>query len=286
MQAIKRDIAPVVYQKRQQSNVASSSKFNLNFPGTQGNTATTNKNSKSTNSKATKTNSNNNNNNNNDPSGAASSSAAPTGKNGKTTGKNGDKTGTDKGKQTTKAPSTTKTFDARLPAGGLSMITPAIINGPQYYRISDFVTFAWNFTSLKVTPTAVDVLATCSTNSATYTIALNQTIKGPTQAVTWDTGEYQATATIPLLIATYTLIVYDAASDVTASPRAGYLGAWDQFTFGMYTPQPYKGIEDFVCATCNAASSSMVTHTVSFMLGMCALTVLSFGWFVGVAGLW
>ena len=87
-------------------------------------------------------------------------------------------------------------------------------------------------------------------------------------------------------MATYTLIVYDAASDISATPKAGYLGVYDQFTFGMYTPQPYTPIADYVCATCNGAMSSMTRHTVGFMVGMVAVTVLSFGWFGGVAGLW
>lgn len=118
------------------------------------------------------------------------------------------------------------------------MVTPAAIAAAQYYKIGDFVTFAWNYTSLSVTPSAIDILASCRINSQLYTLALNQSVE-PTGAVTWDTNEYQATATIPLLTETYTLVIYDAAKDYTASPSAGYLGAFDQFTFGMYTPQPY-----------------------------------------------
>jgi len=115
------------------------------------------------------------------------------------------------------------------------MVTPAPIDGAQYYKIEDYVTFAWNYTSLSVTPTAVDVLASCATNNQMYTIALNQSITGPTGAVTWDTGEYQSTATIPLLVASYTLIIYDASKEITAIPSAGYLGTFEQLVFGMYT---------------------------------------------------
>ena len=118
------------------------------------------------------------------------------------------------------------------------MVTPAAIAAAQYYKIGDYVTFAWNYTSLSVTPTAIDVLASCSLNNQLYTIALNQSVQ-PTGAVTWDTGEYQATATIPLLTETYTLVVYDAGSDFTAIPKAGYLAVQDQFQFGMYSPQMY-----------------------------------------------
>lgn len=134
-------------------------------------------------------------------------------------------------------------FDPRLPAGGISMITPAALSGAQYYKIGDWVTFGWNYTSLSVTPSAIDILASCSANQATYTLALNQTVE-PTGRVLWDTGAYQKTATVPLLTQTYTLIIYDAAepAGVSATPRAGYLGAFNQYTFGMYSPQPYRGL--------------------------------------------
>ncbi len=119
------------------------------------------------------------------------------------------------------------------------MITPpaslAALN--QFYKVGDFVTFAWNYTSLSVSPKAIDIIATCSANQHTYTLATNQSV-GETDAVTWDTGAYQKTATIPLLTESYTLIVYDAAKDVSAVAQAGHLGA-GQFRFAMYTPQPY-----------------------------------------------
>jgi hypothetical protein len=119
------------------------------------------------------------------------------------------------------------------------MVTPNVMSGPQYYKIGDWVTFAWNYTSLSVTPTAVDILATCTKNQATYTLATNQTTTNATGVVLWDTGAYQSTATIPLLTETYTLIIYDADSSISAAASAGYLSVYNQFTFGMYTPQPY-----------------------------------------------
>jgi len=221
---------------------------------------------------------------------ASASSSAPTntkgnGKQTTTTGKGGTTNKNNNNQHTTAKYETTKTFDPRLPAGGISMVTPNIMSGAQYYKIADYVTFAWNFTSLSVTPTALDIMASCTTNSALYTIALNQSVSGATQAVTWDTGKFQSSATIPLLVATYTLIIYDADSSISATPRAGYLGVYDQFTFGMYTPQPYTPIADFQCATCNGASA-MERQTWKFLLGMVVVTVLSFGWFAGVAGLW
>lgn len=118
------------------------------------------------------------------------------------------------------------------------MITPAPIAGTQYYKVGDWVSFAWNYTSLSVTPSAIDILATCTANQATYTLAVNQSTE-ETGAVFWDTGAYQKTASIPLLTEMYTLIIYDADSSVSATAAAGYLGAYSQHIFGMYTPQPY-----------------------------------------------
>jgi len=118
------------------------------------------------------------------------------------------------------------------------MITPAVISGPQYYKIGDWVTFAWNYTSLSATPSAIDVLASCAANSATYTLTLNQSVS-ETGKILWDTGAYQSTATVPLLTNTYTLIIYAADSSISAVPKAGYLAVQETFTFGMYTPQPY-----------------------------------------------
>lgn len=114
------------------------------------------------------------------------------------------------------------------------MITPAPIDGVQYYKVGEYVTFKWNYTSLSVTPSAIDVLASCSINSATYTISSNMSVE-ETGAVTWDTGEYYATATNPFPVASYTLIIVDSSKDVTDVPSAGYLGAYQQYVFGMYT---------------------------------------------------
>jgi hypothetical protein len=119
------------------------------------------------------------------------------------------------------------------------MVTPGIFDGTQYYKIGDWVEFAWNYTSLKVTPTAIDVLASCSANQGTYTIAVNQSVK-ETGRVFWDTQAYQDSGkNPPLLTNMYTLIIYDAESSITARARPGYLSTYQQHIFGMYQPQPY-----------------------------------------------
>lgn len=123
------------------------------------------------------------------------------------------------------------------------MVVPATTAAAQYYKIGDFVTFAWNYTSLQITPSAIDILASVGGSAQrTYTLAVNQSLtsgNGSTGAVTWDTGAYQSTATLPLLTETYTLIIYDAQSSISAAPVAGKLSSYMQYTFGMYVPQKY-----------------------------------------------
>lgn len=165
------------------------------------------------------------------------------------------------------------------------MITPSVFDGEQYYKIGDFVTFAWNYTSLEATPTAVNILATCKVNNQLYTIAMNQTVTNATQSVVWDTGNYQKTALAdPLLTEKYTLIIYDAQSAITDNARSGYLAVYNQYSFGMYTPQPYVPLDQYVCVTCSGAFGDMERRMMSMVFGMGFLTVLSFTWFVGGTG--
>lgn len=187
---------------------------------------------------------------------------------------------------TSKPNQSTQTFDPVLGPGGISMITPNPISGATYYKIADVITMAWNYTSVSVLPSAVDILAVGASNSATWTLALNQSVSGATQAFTWDTGKFQASATVPLLTESYTLVVYDAAKDVSAIPSAGYLGTANQFVFAMYSPSPYTSWNDWKCVTCSAADAAVEKRTIGFICGMAAVTVLSFTWFSGVAGLW
>jgi hypothetical protein len=165
------------------------------------------------------------------------------------------------------------------------MITPAVISGPQYYKIGEFVTFVWNYTNVLATPTAVNVMATCTANQQLYTLAANQTVGNSTGAVTWDTGAYQATAVQdPLLTETYTLIIYDAASSISATAQPGYLAVYNQYTFGMYSPQPYTPLNEYICATCSGALSDMERRALGMVFGMGLITILSFTWFVGGLG--
>lgn len=166
------------------------------------------------------------------------------------------------------------------------MITPSVAAGPQYYKVGNNITFAWNFTDVLATPTAVDILATCTANQQMYTLAMNHTVgANSTAAVTWDTEQYQATAAQdPLLTEMYTLIIYDAASGISATAQPGYLAVYDQYTFGMYTPQPYTPLPEYKCPTCSGALSDMERRALTTVFGMGIITVLTFTWFVGGLG--
>ncbi len=114
---------------------------------------------------------------------------------------------------------------------------------------------------------------------------MNQTVSNATGAVTWDTGNYQATAVQnPLLTQTYTLIIYDADSSISAAAQAGYLSSYNSYQFGMYVPQAYTPLSEFKCATCSGALGDLERRAIGMVIGMGVLTVLSFTWFVGGTG--
>ncbi|KKZ63751.1 hypothetical protein EMCG_01940 [[Emmonsia] crescens] len=192
-------------------------------------------------------------------------------------------TGTKQTGTKTSKPNPTKVpFDA--PVGGIKIIEPAITDGPTYIKIGTKATFKWNYTSLLISPSAVDVIAFCSKNSHSYTISGNMTVQ-PTADIKWDTGVF-STSDVPLLTEDYTLFVYDNSRSPSDPPEPGRLGSQSQFTFGMYHPQPYTPRNEFVCAGCSAAISDMERQALKFMFGMATLTVVSFTWFVtGVGGL-
>ncbi|EXJ54419.1 hypothetical protein A1O7_09758 [Cladophialophora yegresii CBS 114405] len=177
----------------------------------------------------------------------------------------------------------TTPIDPRLPPGGVALITPALIDGPQYYKVGEFVTFGWNYTSLSVTPSAIDILASCAQNAQTYTLTSNMSVE-ETGAFTWDTGEMYATATNPFPVASYTLIIHDSSQDLTDVPSAGFLAAYQQYIFGMYTPQAYTPLNEFRCATCSGALSVHEKQALGVILTASAITFMSFAWFANGFG--
>jgi hypothetical protein len=212
-----------------------------------------------------------------------------------------DPSGSQGSKVTTGKPKATS-FDPRLPAGGLTMVTPNALAGDQYYKVGENVTFAWNYTSLSVTPSAIDVLVSCAVNQATYTVAVN--VSAEQTKVVWDTKNTPS-GQAPFLTEKYTLLIYDAESSVTAAPRPGYLGVFNQLTFGMYIPQPYVEWDseytfpasssnvtndpaEFQCANCvkNGALSNSEKMTLKVLLFTSGTTVASLVYFAHNFGLW
>jgi hypothetical protein len=291
--AFKREIAPLLIQRQDDSSSSASSQRSSEVK--ESTTSKLGDSSSETGSRteaspsATPTGDNNNDNDNKDNEESSSSGSSDTAKNtgtAKSSGsQSGSATGSQSGTKTTSKSSSASVFDPRMPAGGASMITPDAMSPASYYKINDYVTFVWNYTSLSRDPKFVDVLATCTANNALYTIAANETFE-QTQSIVWDTGNYQATGTIPLLTETYTLIVHDAAKDVSATASPGYLGTWKGYQFAMYEPQPYTPIADYVCATCSSAMSLMEKQTYGFLFSMVGVTIFTFGWFTGAVGLW
>lgn len=162
------------------------------------------------------------------------------------------------------------------------MITPAFTAGTTLYRIGDPtpITWVWNYTSLQGTPSAIDVLVSCSTASATWTLTQNMTFE-PTATFTWDTQKYSESAVAsPLLVAQYTLLIHDSDSSADATAEPGYLAPFDGFQFGLYTSRPYQDLGEWKCATCSGALGDLERQALGFAITMSIITIFSFTWYV------
>jgi hypothetical protein len=208
----------------------------------------------------------------------SSGDSKPTDKDNKDNSKSGSKTS---GKPTP------TNFGPDVQPGGVNMITPSAIAGTQLYKIDDFVTFVFNYTSLSSTPKNIDVMATCTANQATYTIAVNQTTE-PTHTILWDTKNYAADHpnSQPLLTENFQLMIYDSNKSVTDVPQPGLLSPFKGLNFAMYEKQPYVNWTDYKCANCNGAMGAMEALTVKAMLITSTTTVASFLYFAAAFGLW
>ncbi|KAL7905796.1 hypothetical protein GGI35DRAFT_123222 [Trichoderma velutinum] len=186
---------------------------------------------------------------------------------------------------TTKGKATHHTmFDPEAPPGNVVMQTPNVFAGSALYKIGDYITWGWNYTNVLGTPTAVDVLISCSTASETWTLTSNMTFKTSVSYV-WDTSVQATSVEEPLPVAMYTLIIKDSDAAISSIPDPGYLGTFNTFTFGLYTPQPYVPFPDWHCDACNAALSKFDHQVLGFAVTMGLVTVLSFTWFVSGLGL-
>lgn len=133
--------------------------------------------------------------------------------------------------KTTSSASTTS-IDQRLPAGGISLTSPQS-SSTTYVKSGAQVTFGWNYTSLYVTPSGLNIEVICSKNSQTYTLATNQSAE--TSSVVWDTNKQSG---LHLINAAYTLSIYDSSKSSTDSASAGELSAFT-YSFSVYIPQSY-----------------------------------------------
>ncbi|KAL7940926.1 hypothetical protein V8C42DRAFT_202889 [Trichoderma barbatum] len=176
-------------------------------------------------------------------------------------------------------------FPPDSPPGNVVMQTPNVFApAAALYKIGDFVTWGWNYTNVLGTPTAVDVLISCSANSETWTLTSNMTFKTSVSYV-WDSSVQETSVEQPLPVQMYTLIVKDSDAAITSFPEAGYLGTFSTFTFGLYTPRPYVDFPDWKCDACNAALSKFDHQALGFAVTMGLVTVLSFTWFVAGLGM-
>ncbi|KAG5654966.1 hypothetical protein KAF25_010920 [Fusarium avenaceum] len=175
---------------------------------------------------------------------------------GTATGEEDTKTGTETGKKKsgtktgTSAPKRT-TFSADVQPGGVSMQQPDTMYVPTpLFKIGDYATFGWNYTSLEGTPTAIDVLVSQSSAGETYTLTANMTFaSNPTYV--WDTSKQADDPDAPLNVGMYTLIIKDSDSEVTDIPSPGYLAVQKTFQFGMYTPAAYTPYPQWNCDICD-----------------------------------
>lgn len=157
------------------------------------------------------------------------------------------------------------------------MQVPGVFESQQFYKVGDWVTFGWNYTSVVNKPSAVNVIAQCSQIGAEWTIAANMSYEA-NQTVYWDTAQYNGKQTPQLVVASYTLIIENAdQSKATGIPQAGALGSQAAYRFAMYTPQEYVPFSDFTCPMCNSAPSQR--QAAGLMFAMASITILSFTWF-------
>jgi hypothetical protein len=166
------------------------------------------------------------------------------------------------------------------------MLTPAATVTSPFYKIGDYVTFGFNYTSLSSTPTALNIYASCTSKPEYhYEVASNYTTGGTkngtddAEMVVWDTSKHQALGQQALVLDTYTLVIYDADGNDDDTPVAGYLAPFKGFKFGMYAAQDYSDSTDGEpqCATCSGAG--MVGASVLSVLIPTAMMV-SAVWFV------
>lgn len=100
------------------------------------------------------------------------------------------------------------------------------------------------------------------------------------RTVVWDTEAYQLTGRPLIAQETYTLYMYDSATQKTDIPQAGKLGIFRNFQFAMYTPRGNIPLNEYKCSTCNDAGALLQSHSVRVLLGTSFLMAVGFTWFI------
>lgn len=191
-------------------------------------------------------------------------------------------TGKGKGKSGGSRGNSTRTgkeeFDYTDPPGGGTFMTPDPRLGPPLYKAGDEITFGWNYTNVLADPTAVDVILSCSANSAVWTLTSNMSFEDP-GSYTWDSKVQQTDSGQRLITEEYVLIIKDSEVEIGDAPENGY---FSQATLGLniYTPKAPTPMSEWDCITCSAGVPELDRRALGFVGTMCLITVASFTWFV------
>ncbi|KAF7350331.1 hypothetical protein MVEN_01337600 [Mycena venus] len=143
---------------------------------------------------------------------------------------------------------------------GFASITQPPQTATSFFKIApnQMITFAWNLTSVIVTPTSLTLSAVCD-NGNTYAVGPDESgrVAGTATSVVWDVYGYnQAHPGNQLGQASYTLHMWDDRGP-TATQRAGYMSPNTALSFALYTPQAYTPLSSgWSCTGCNSALST------------------------------
>ncbi|KAG8982438.1 hypothetical protein FRB90_006790 [Tulasnella sp. 427] len=177
--------------------------------------------------------------------------------------------------------SSTLSIPQTAAAGGIFMTQPPQTANPSFYKIapSNIITFAWNYTSLYVTPTSITVTAFCAANGYNYPVGGangDGVYPGTVTSITWDPYAYQQSPGAQALAQeTYTLKIHDERGD-TAVGTPGLMNAYSALKFALYKPGQATPLDQWSCPDCSAAMNLalhpgficiVVTFTVMVLSG-------------------
>ncbi|KAH8927919.1 hypothetical protein BT69DRAFT_1237539 [Atractiella rhizophila] len=150
------------------------------------------------------------------------------------------------------------------PAGGLTLLTPAITAGVSYYKIapSQSITFGWSLTDVIRTPTALTLKArSFLKNAFTYDIGPASGIDGRQTSYVWSPWEQwqNVPGNRQLVDSTYTLQIFDSRGP-SVLPSAGLFAPEVGYQFAMYQPAAYTPLSEWTCPSCSPATRNRATY--------------------------